>query len=180
MEINKGTYGNQNISALLIQGLESSYLISNSKNIDVVIRRYALLNSIIDDIKPFSDSDLLVSSLSYAIDKYKNDYPARGVDDEKISMLFRPREFNMIAYYLRSLANCISGFSKQKMEEIKLLKMEKAKKERVKEIIDTIDKVRLELKTYCHSDDKYNITVQALDELEKQASVLLQATRIIS
>lgn len=168
------------IQEIILKGLEFKYLVSNTNDIDALRTNFSKLKSIIEKLKSYPESNAYVENIYLAIASYIRQYSNRGeLEDESIAMFLKPKDIDMSAFYFRSLVNCSTNFYKEKVCEINNLTSQADKESSVDEILGSATKIREELKTNCSSVDKFDLALQALDEIETQC-VILKAARTIN
>jgi hypothetical protein len=156
-----------------IQVLESVYLIATSKNIDTIISRYDFVLDRISLLKHGQNHKQYPNSIQAALERYKETYNDRPLQDYQISILSNPGNFNINDFYCSSLANAMKRYCSEQTKEINSMKKESAKSNRKEKVITSISKTRFELHSKCSSSPFYSVALSELNDLEQTYKSIL-------
>jgi hypothetical protein len=147
-----------------IQLLESIYIISYTKNLDILVGRIDFINSLYANFILGSKIESYTGDIHQSIDDYKAMYYNRIPDDTQLFLLLYPDKEKMKLFYSDCIVNCYERYVQQQTEELNKLKMNAAKERRREDIIKKGYSAKYMFKTYELPDNGH------LERIEKTRS----------
>jgi hypothetical protein len=151
----------QQVSASVIQTLESIQGMSTTKNLDTLRSRYQFVEEKIDYLKLASHQKRYLTDVQAGLDQYKALYYDKLPTQEQIAVLLKPNEFQYDEFYCRCILNSFQRFYDEQNNQIAILKRPEAIKKRREKIMDTIREIQNDIPFMADSSHDVN------DELEK-------------
>jgi len=149
--------GSVDIVSMVIQAMESSYLVATSKAIDTVVSRYELLKARLNGLKSARSRGAYLTSAQEGIDRFKLNFYNTIPADYQIAIVTEPDKFDLSEFYARSLLNCFRLYSTMQFEQIGNLKKEDAKQRRLSKVREVLDQVIGEVERECKGSPSYDV-----------------------
>lgn len=150
-----------------LQFLESIELIKTSKNCDIIIGRYAFIQTVYDQIIEAKDSRRFIVDITTAVDSYKSAYYDKELSSTEVGLLIKPNRIELANYYGYKLAFCFINYVTSQAAEINKLKLKSAKMKRFDKILAVASMVLEELnnqKSLMTKSDEYYEIVEKFRE----------------
>ncbi len=175
-----GDYLPQSIQRTGLQVLETLNIIGTSKALDTITGRFTFLLSIIDTLKKGSVNARYMSDIQKSIDTYKSMYYDRVPQDYELAFLLKPKDFDLLDFYCKSLYSAFRRNYEDHTEEIKLLKREDAKVRRKEKIKELLKFTKDELTNKCSNSPSFSDVIIELEKIETSLTSDADNTNFIS
>jgi regulator of replication initiation timing len=139
----------------------------NSKNIEVVIRRFKFLLQTIPVLENIKGSNDYVKFITEGYKLYMDMYPNRAPSDVAITIVEHPGKGICEELYCISLYNSLGQQFQDFIEANKTLKLESAKLKRKESLLKTIDLIKAEQNENCGNAPSFQIIAEAIDKIEE-------------
>jgi len=134
----------QNIKRMVIQALETVYIIENSKNIDIIVGRFDFLRELLIGTSENEYKGLLYCSrfenyhsyMQSGLESYKLAYYDRIPTQFQLSLIVAPQKADIETLFKKSMVYAIYGYYRDQSKEIKTMKRKDAIEKRKGSIIE--------------------------------------------
>jgi hypothetical protein len=150
--INNFKYSKENMMRSVIMALEGYFIMTTTKNPDIVIGRY----------KPFAESMLILmlsktserynSDLTVAVDNFKTMYYDKQLTEDILQILIVPEKVGLNNFYAQCLCLSLMKFLEEHKNEIERLSVEKAKLKRKQKMNEMYNLIYTEFNNKCASN----------------------------
>ncbi len=154
------------ISQLVIQALESLYIIETSKKIDIIISRYAFLLNVMEQLKQKQNNSGYYDAVLKVGPIYRKSYPNAIIQNYQLDAISNPCAFNSAEFYCNSLNNAFIDHCTVEVEKMYKLKRDEDKIKLIKALLNTADKIRNELQSNCSFAYSFQKAIDVLDKVE--------------
>ncbi len=132
-------YNSNKIKRKGVQMLETLYIIGNTTKYDTIIKRFDFIKDLNNEMIIATHKHQYLSDMKVSIEEYKSMYYDRTPTDLELSLLLKPNENELSAYYVKNLHRCFKSHYNEQVKAISKLKREDAKNKRYEKLIDIAD-----------------------------------------
>lgn len=152
------------------QILETTSIMSTSKNIDTIEGRWEFLKKRLETLRWASMEDGYKTKVQRGLDQYKTTYYNKDVYGWQVSILMNPYGHDIHKFYAKCIFRGFTSYYEHQLDEIGNLKMDYAIENRYQNLLEKLEEIRNILSSITGSSTaiKYVKSIQSdLEEIDQ-------------